>query len=87
MNEPVMRSAHPHDFPFYERLYIAEMGNIITQLGLDMARQWHVAEVHHHVRRRYWLAADHDDRQQSLYFKLVGWAKAKRNQSDVAEPR
>ena len=52
MNEPVLRSAHPHDFPFCERLYFAEMGNIITQLGLDMARQresfarqWHVAEV------------------------------------------
>jgi GNAT superfamily N-acetyltransferase len=52
MRQPVLRPAHPHDFPFCERLYFAEMDHIITQLGLDMARQresfarqWHVAEV------------------------------------------
>ena len=52
MRQPVLRPAHPRDFPFCERLYFAEMDHIITQLGLDMARQresfarqWHVAEV------------------------------------------
>ena len=48
MNEPVLRSAHPHDFPFCERLYFAEMGNVITQLGLDMARQWESFERQWH---------------------------------------
>ena len=48
----MLRQAHPRDYPFCERLYFAEMDHIITQLGLDMARQgenfarqWHVAEV------------------------------------------
>jgi len=52
MRQPVLRAAHPRDFPFCERLYFAEMDYIITQLGLDMARQresfarqWYVAEV------------------------------------------
>jgi hypothetical protein len=52
MRQPVLRPAHPRDFPFCERLYFAEMNHIITQLGFDMARQresfarqWHVAEV------------------------------------------
>jgi GNAT superfamily N-acetyltransferase len=52
MRQPVLRPAHPRDFPFCEHLYFAEMDHIITQLGLDMARQresfarqWHVAEV------------------------------------------
>jgi len=52
MKQPVLRPAHPGDFPFCERLYFAEMDHIISQLGLDMARQresfarqWHVAEV------------------------------------------
>lgn len=52
MNQPALRPAYPRDFLFCERLYFAEMGNIIAQLGLDMARQresfarqWHVAEV------------------------------------------
>jgi GNAT superfamily N-acetyltransferase len=52
MRQPVLRPAHPRDFPFCERLYFAEMDHIITQLGLDMvrqresfARQWHVREV------------------------------------------
>jgi GNAT superfamily N-acetyltransferase len=49
---PVLRPAHPRDFPFCERLYFAEMDHIISKLALDMARQresfaqqWHVAEV------------------------------------------
>ena len=52
MRQPVLRPAHPRDFPFCERLYFAETGPIITQLGFVMARQresfarqWHVAEV------------------------------------------
>jgi GNAT superfamily N-acetyltransferase len=52
MRQPVLRPAHPRDFPFCERLYFAEMDYIVTHLGLDMARQresfarqWHVAEV------------------------------------------
>src|SRR5260370_32404416 len=52
MRQPVLRPAHPRDFPFCERLYFTEMDHIISQLGLDMARQresfarqWHVAEV------------------------------------------
>jgi hypothetical protein len=52
MRQPVLRPAHPRDFTFCERLYFVEMDHIITQLGLDMARQresfarqWHVAEV------------------------------------------
>ena len=52
MRQPVLRPAHPRDFPFCEDLYFAEMDHIITQLGLDMARQresfarqWHAAKV------------------------------------------
>jgi GNAT superfamily N-acetyltransferase len=52
MRQPVLRPANPRDFPFCERLYFAEMDHIITQLGLDMARQresfarqWYVAEL------------------------------------------
>jgi GNAT superfamily N-acetyltransferase len=52
MPQLVLRPAHPGDFPFCERLYFAEMDYIITQLGLDMARQresftrqWDVTEV------------------------------------------
>jgi hypothetical protein len=39
MNQPVLRPADPRDFPFCERLYFAEMDDIISQLGLDMAQE------------------------------------------------
>jgi GNAT superfamily N-acetyltransferase len=52
MDKPSLRPAHPRDFAFCERLYFAEMDHIITQLGLDMARQresfvrqWEVTEI------------------------------------------
>jgi GNAT superfamily N-acetyltransferase len=52
MNQPVLRPGQPQDFAFCKYLYFAEMENIITRLGLDMARQresfarqWQVAEV------------------------------------------
>jgi GNAT superfamily N-acetyltransferase len=39
MKQPVLRPAYPRDFPFCERLYFAEIDHIISQLGLDVARQ------------------------------------------------
>jgi hypothetical protein len=69
-----LRQARTRDFPFCERLYFAEMNHIITQLGLDMARQresfarqWHVAEVRIiTISGEDMLAADQDVRQYSL---------------------
>jgi len=74
MNEPVLRSAHPHDFPFCERLYFAEMGNIITQLGLDMARQWESFERQWHVAEVRIITMSGED---------IGWLQTKTSDSTL----